>query len=106
MIMLCTENGGMEVFKSDYFELGMQVVTAGIHSAMKMPMFAYEVGLCMKRYCNKDWGVMDEEDKETNNQALIDGNRIMAAYETCKGKIWIITEADRSVTTVLFPDEY
>ena len=49
---------------------------------------------------------MGEEDKAANEQALIEGNRIMGAYQTCKGKIWIITEADRSATTVLFPDEY
>lgn len=35
-----------------------------------------------------------------------DGGRLMGTYKTCKGKVWIITEADRSVTTVLFPREY
>ena len=94
------------MFRSEYFELGMQVVTAGIHNAMELPLFAFEVGVAMERYCNKDWGIMCEEDKAMNDQALLDGNRIMGAYQTCKGKIWIITEADRSVTTVLFPDEY
>lgn len=106
MVLLCTENGGMEMFKSNYFDLGMQVVTLGIHNAMDLPLFAFEVGLCMKRYCNKDWGDMDEEDKERNEQSIHDGSRIMGAYETCEGRIWIITEADRSVTTILFPDEY
>lgn len=49
---------------------------------------------------------MDEEDKASNEQALIEGSRIMGAYQTCKGKIWIITEADRTATTILFPSEY
>mgnify|MGYP006981750763 FL=1 len=49
---------------------------------------------------------MSEGDKEMNELALKDGGRLMGTYKTCKGKVWIITEADRSVTTVLFPKEY
>lgn len=49
---------------------------------------------------------MDEEDKQMNDDALSTGNRIFAAYHTCKGKIYIITEWDRSATTILFADEY
>ena len=44
--------------------------------------------------------------KEMNEQALQDEDRLMGAYMTCKGKIWIITEWDRSSTIILFPDEY
>lgn len=54
----------------------------------------------------KDWGNIGVDDWDLNNQALLDGSRIFASYPTCKGDIWIITEADRSATTVLFPDEY
>lgn len=60
----------------------------------------------MERYCNKDWGILSDGDKEMNEQALQDEDRLMGAYMTCKGKIWIITEWDRSSTIILFPDEY
>lgn len=60
-----------------------------------------------ERHCNKDWGEMDEEDKVLNDAAVENGeDRFFSIYETCKGRIWIITEADRSVTTILFPSEY
>ena len=49
---------------------------------------------------------MEQEDIEANSEALRNGERLFAAYETSEGKIWIITEADRSATTILFPDEY
>ena len=49
---------------------------------------------------------MDEEDWKRNDDSIEDGSRIISAYETLVGKIWIITEADRAVTTVLLPSEY
>ncbi|MEA4879681.1 MAG: hypothetical protein VB037_05840 [Dehalococcoides mccartyi] len=55
---------------------------------------------------------MDEEDKQTNDQALKQGTRMLSAYNDDRfpqngaATIWIITEADRSATTILFPDEY
>lgn len=95
------------MFKSDYFELGTQVITYGVNDAVaENTDFAIEVHNAMTRYCNKDWGDMDEEDKQMNDDALSTGNRIFAAYHTCKGKIYIITEWDRSATTILFADEY
>ena len=94
------------MFTSKYFELGMQVVTAKVDFEMKNPCFTLDVACAMSKFCNKDWGELPEEDKETNDFALEYGDRLLGAYETCKGKIWIITEADRSVTTILFPDEY
>lgn len=95
------------MFNSKYFTLGRQVVSQKISiEILENKIFAIEIFKAMERFCNKDWGEMDEEDKATNEQALIEGNRIMGAYQTCKGKIWIITEADRTVTTILFPSEY
>ena len=87
--------------------LGEVVVTARIDSAMsESPAFHSEVATALGKYSNLDWGDTCEEDCITNNQALANNERILAVYNTCKGKIWIITEWDRSVTTVLFPDEY
>lgn len=54
-----------------------------------------------------DWGDVDEEDAALNDDAIVDGTRILSAYRTALGtRIWIITEADRSATTVLLPNEY
>ena len=76
------------------------------------PLFAVDM---LTRHHKGDWGVVDGEDKETNDKAIEYGNRILSAYpidkdKPCKGwgdnTIWIITEADRSVTTILLPSEY
>lgn len=80
------------------FELGLLLVTNGINDKLD--------SLTLQRFTNADWGEMDPEDIEANNEALRNGERLFAAYETSEGKIWIITEADRSATTILFPDEY
>ena len=58
------------------------------------------------RHKNHDWGEVNLHDKTENNNALLLGERILSVYTTGDIKIWVITEADRSMTTVLFPDEY
>lgn len=58
------------------------------------------------RHWKGDWGVVDEEDWETNNQAVEDDLRVISAYGEEPDRVWIITEADRSVTTILLPEEY
>jgi len=61
----------------------------------------------LTRHRREDWGNLTDEDKQENELSLKEGFRLLSAYEA-EGlpKIWIITEADRSATTVLFPDEY
>jgi hypothetical protein len=51
---------------------------------------------------------VDDEDRRANDRALLEGTRLLSTYMLCDGKtkVWIITEADRSATTVLLPDEY
>ena len=74
--------------------------------------FARFVQKCLNRHVKGDWGEVDEEDKETNDQAVKQGSRLLSAYNDDRfpqhgvATIWIITEADRSATTILFPDEY
>jgi hypothetical protein len=59
------------------------------------------------RHVHGDWGEVGQEDWALNDRALVDGSRILSAYTTERGiRIWIITEADRSSTTILLPDEY
>ena len=65
----------------------------------------------LARHAAADWGDVDEEDWGLNDQALVDGSRILSAYHTLKGKkLWIITEAGdgghRAATTILLPSEY
>lgn len=88
------------------FSLGKVVMTQGIAAFMDEKEFYLKVMESLNRYVSGDWGCVDDEDKEENDHALESGDRILSAYETGHGKIWIITEWDRSVTTVLFPSEY
>ena len=67
--------------------------------------FAKFVWDSLKKYRAGDWGQMCKEDWRLNDEAVSNGDRILAAYEG-EHKIWIITEWDRSATTILFPDEY
>ena len=61
----------------------------------------------VRRHVHGDWGIVDEEDKMSNNQAVDQGTRILSAYRLpTRDKLWIITEADRSATTLLLPEEY
>ena len=62
----------------------------------------------LSRHLQGDWGDVCKEDAAQNNQALEDGERLLSSYEfkLIDKKIWIITEHDRSVTTILLPEEY
>ena len=61
----------------------------------------------LNRHVQGDWGEVCQEDCQLNDQALIDGSRVLSAYRTAKNeRLWIITEADRSSTCLLRPDEY
>ena len=101
------------MFESKYFNLGQVVCTATLDNAKtENKQFAREVVSAMERYCNKDWGDLDEEDKQTNEDALQypDDLYLLGAYKTCKGKIYIITNrisetAGDNATTICFPDE-
>ena len=101
------------MFTSNYFNLGKVVCTATLNNIMsENKQFASEVMSALQRYCNKDWGDLCKEDKQTNEDALQypDDLYLLAAYKTCKGKINIITErisenAGDNATTLCFPDE-
>lgn len=88
-------------------ELGRVVVTQGISNEMNQSgEFAVFVSTSLGRYVNADWGDTCEVDAKANDIALISGKRILAVYKRKDKTIWIITEWDRSVTTILFPYEY
>lgn len=66
-----------------------------------------EIQEALSRHRNGDWGDLSDADKELNDESLRNGSRLLSSYRAADGTaFWIITEADRSVTTVLLPDEY
>ncbi len=88
------------------FEIGGIYATPGAITALEE---AGEVGLTyLARHHSGDWGDVSEPDKEENELSLKEGFRIVSAYTlpNTGEKIWIITEADRSSTTILLPSEY
>ena len=89
------------------FKSGQIVNTMGINVSTKdNKTFQDELVTCLARHLQGDWGEVCKGDEGINDQALIDGDSLMSVYSTTEGKIWIITEWDRSSTTILFPSEY
>jgi len=90
------------------FPMGQLVWTCGVNDLVADSTdFAKFVANSLKRHLAGDWGDLDAEDCRVNDDALKHGDRLFSAYEhDGLPKIWIITEWDRSVTTVLFPSEY
>jgi hypothetical protein len=87
------------------FPLGQIVATPGALQALKVA--GQGPTEFLQRHVNGDWGELDDEDRQENEQSVQNGWRILSAYTTSAGeKLWIITEADRSVTTLLLPSEY
>ncbi|MBN2187285.1 MAG: hypothetical protein JW732_07555 [Dehalococcoidia bacterium] len=95
------------------FNTGQIVASRGVYDlACQNPDFAWFVQESLNCHVKGEWGDVGDEDKETNDQALKQDTRLLSAYNDDRfpkngvATIWIITEADRSATTILFPDEY
>ena len=92
------------------FRLGQTLATPGALAAMQAA--GQSPGYFLDRHIRGDWGEVCDEDKRLNDQALVDGSRILSAYRTLKGeRIWIITEAAddegrRASSTIILPHEY
>ena len=85
------------------FPLGKVVATP--NALQQVP--ETEILTALNRHAQGDWGDMPEEDQKTNDRALKDGGRLFSAYtSSTKVKFWIITEWDRSATTILLPEDY
>ena len=84
------------------FLLGKRVITQGADDTITHTQ-AIEL---LERHQSGDWGDMCAEDKRANDNAINNEERIFSAYIINETKVWVITEADRSVTTILLPSEY
>lgn len=85
------------------FPLGQLCMTPGVQQQVPPS----EMLQALRRHARGDWGELVPDDIAANDLAVREGTRLLSAYRTQAGvKFWIITEADRSVTTVLLPEEY
>lgn len=86
------------------FRYGKVVATGLVQETFKPGWFTK----CLCRHITGDWGALDEEDMEANDNALEHGGRLLSNYvhADTKERLWIITEHDRSVTTMMLPMEY
>ena len=84
------------------FLLGQLVMTPGAESEFDLETRAK----CLKRHAARDWGDLDPEDKASNDLGVEKEGRLLSSYNIGDKQLWIVTEADRSVTTLLLPSEY
>lgn len=85
------------------FSLGRLYITANAHATLTIAA----VWLALRRHATGDWGEVDEHDRQENESSLLRGSRLLSVYRTLTGvKFYLITEADRSRTTVLLPEDY
>lgn len=93
----------MFVESSGRFQPGRLVATP--HALSVIPLTEMMESYCRHLHC--DWGEVCQEDWICNDKALKNGGRLFSVYRSLQGdKFWIITEADRSVTTILLPEDY
>ena len=87
------------------FSLGQVVATPGALEVLEdAGQFPDEF---LRKHVAGDWGEIDAHDRRENEFSVVNGFRILSAYRTNKGvKLWVITEADRSSTCLLLPEEY
>ncbi|MGL6077186.1 hypothetical protein [Methyloversatilis discipulorum] len=95
----------LAVLSQPRFRAGQLVMTAGVNDLVQRG--ALNPAPYLQRHLNGDWGDLCDEDRRSNDAALKNGDRLFSSYRiTPDLKLWIITEWDRSVTTLLLPDEY
>lgn len=87
------------------FDLGQTVMTIGAQEALEESNQLPNDFLA--KHQSGNWGDVCEDDKRENELSLLEGFRILSSYKTSKDvKLWVITEADRSATTLLLPEDY
>ena len=100
----------MDAPTSPPITLGKVVVTANVwHDFQERVGEAQALSLiagALSRHRHGDWGVLCDQDAKANDDALVSGARLLSRYELSGRWVYVITEWDRSVTTVLFPEDY
>ena len=86
------------------FQLGMIVATPGVLA--HLDRHEINAQAFIQRHQCGDWGSVPPEDAEENELSVKEGYRVLSSYDIAGERVWIITEADRSATTLLFPSEY
>jgi hypothetical protein len=95
----------LHITDSFTLELGQIVATPGALAALRKA--GQQPGEFLTRHVNREWCDLSDEDRKENAYSLEHGFRLLSSYRTNAGdKLWIITESDRSVTTLLLPEEY
>lgn len=84
------------------FALGRNAVTPAAQATFSIDTLL----ACLLRHSRGDWGNLDEHDDRANTEGTHTGDRLLSSYELPEGTLWIVTEADRSVTTMLLPSDY
>ena len=83
--------------------LGRTVATPAVLGTVSQP----DIVAALRRHAAGDWGDVTPDDRAANDDALKSNERILSVYQSATGTtFWVLTEADRSVTTVLLPDDY
>ena len=93
-----------QIIRQPAFELGQIVATPGALAALRKA--GQQPAEFLTRHVNREWCDLSDEDRKENAYSLEHGFRLLSSYRTKAGdKLWIITESDRSVTTLLLPEE-
>lgn len=92
-----------QLFPGQLFSLGQLLITRAAADTLDLD----DVSVAVRRHGSGDWGDVCQEDMLFNDDALLSGSRLLSSYRDRLGtKFWLITEADRSATTVLLPEDY
>ena len=92
----------LDIPRPSAFPLGRLVITANADDRLTIP----DVNEALARHARGDWGEVSGNDARANRDALKHGDRLLSVYRCGGQAFWIITEADRSVTTILMPEDY
>lgn len=93
----------MRLLTHPLFPIGRLTATTAAVAAVT----AAEMEFALNRHIVGDWGEVDEDDRQANDEALLCGLRLLSSFTNDSDvTFWIITEADRSVTTILLPSDY
>ena len=97
----------VELVEEELFSLGRLVMTTALSDELELAgVHRTYIALLLVRHLGGDWGELPEEDHLSNDEAVELGHRILSEYRLTGIRVWIITEHDRSVTTLLRPDDY